>query len=46
MAKKGVTAVGAMVVVPFAKALEKDAGKMAQKAAHGLADAAAKIVKK
>lgn len=44
-AKKGVTTISAFVVVPFAKALEKDAGKMAQKAAHGLADAAAKIVK-
>ena len=45
LAKKGVSVVSAAVVVPFAKALEKDAGKMAQKAAHCLADTAAKIIK-
>ena len=46
VAKKGFAAVGAVVVIPFAKALEKDAGKMAQKAAHGAFDAAVNIVKK
>ena len=33
------------VVGSLPKALEKDAGKMAQNAAHGLADTAAKIIK-
>ena len=33
------------VVGSLPKALEKDAGKMTQKAAHGLADTAAKIIK-
>ena len=46
IAKKGAAVFGAAVIVPAKKALEKDAGKLAQDAVHHAVNVAAKVIKK